>query len=111
MIDYGDVRLAAVGTDAVMLELSLLFHPAGRAISRGWPSPDAAGHWFDLDEYTAACPFASFVRATREWALANGVGVRAVRATAYAHSLRQLKYPDVAPELAVAIARSAVAAW
>ncbi|MEX1254089.1 MAG: phosphotransferase [Dehalococcoidia bacterium] len=107
LIDYGDVRMATASLDPVTLELSLAFHPEGRAVSGGWPSTDAASRWAELDEYTRDCPFADFVNACREWALDDSLSQYAVYANAYGYAVRQLRFQDVDPNLALAVAGSA----
>jgi hypothetical protein len=112
LIDYGEVGPAPLATDPVVLELSLLFHPRGREISGGWPSEEQAGHWATVDEFVQGCPFPEFVRATRSWAQSSGGGgTRAVFASAYAHCVRQVPYPDTDNEIARAVITSIIADW
>src|SRR5207253_9629204 len=47
MIDFGRVGTYTAATDPITLELSFIFHPAGRAAAGGWPSPDQADRWAD----------------------------------------------------------------
>lgn len=112
-IDYGMAGVAPTCLDPLILETSLIFHPAGRAICNGWPAPDDARNWHDLDIYVANCPYPAFIRSCREWAYAerNTAGVRGILATAYAYILRQLKFADTDKEVAHALLLSITTAW
>lgn len=108
LIDFGDVQEAPTVLDAVTLEFSWLFHEASPIRGSGWPSIDQAERWFDLDSYLEDCPVPNAIRACREWA--TRLDAPAVPCVVYAHAVRQLKYDDVQPLLALAVARGAVEA-
>lgn len=111
LIDYGAAGEGIVSLDPIILELSFLFHPAGRAISDGWPDVAQAREWAHIDRYSAASPYADLIRASRSWAEANGAGQRAMLANAYAQALRQFAYSDVDPRIAKAVIEAVIAAW
>lgn len=111
LIDYGEAELSAASHDPVALELSLLFHPNGRAIVGAWPSPEQARSWANVDEYVRDCPVVAFVRACRGWASDVSAGPREVYVHAYSNSLRQLPYPDTPKSLALAVAAAAIEAF
>ena len=106
LIDFGDTGPGCSAVDPVTLELSLLFHPAGPARIL----PELAGlnwsDWPDLDSFATGSPLEPFVRATRAWAHEIATDTE-IFAHAYAHSMRQIKYPDIDQTLAVAIAAAA----
>lgn len=107
-IDFGRVQQAPATTDPVTMELSLSFHPGLRAL-HNWPAAESAAMFFNVDEYLASSPVAEFVRACRQWALAPGVGAgtRELAAVVYGYSIRQLMFPGVPADLAVALAAAA----
>ena len=107
LIDYGEVRRANAGLDPVTLELCIVFHPAIAGKLGEWPTVAQAEHWDELDVYCEGCPAESFVRTCRAWAQEVSAGEREMHASAYAYSMRQLKYGGTATPLAVAIARRA----
>lgn len=106
LIDFGDVDTYPTGYDAVVLELSLVFHSDSPFRASGWPTISQARRWWDLDEYLRDCPVPDFVRLCREWALRASRGD--VAHIVYAHACRQFKYGDVDRELAAAFAEGAV---
>ncbi len=108
LIDFGSVGRATASLDPVTLELSLLFHPAGRALMGSWPTIDHARHWNDLETYLIGCPVAAFVRACRNWAFEVAGGGREVYANVYGYAIRQIQYPDVNRELGLAVAECAI---
>jgi hypothetical protein len=112
LIDYGEVTdQAPASLDPVILELSLVFHPAAADTRGGWPTLDSARSWDSLDRYLVGCPVPAFVKACRKWAFDVSAGDREVYANVYSFALRQLKYPDTNHELAEAIGRSAIEAF
>jgi CheY-like chemotaxis protein len=111
LIDYGEVDISAASHDAISLELSLLFHPKGRATVGAWPTPDQARRWAHVEEYVKACPVADFVRACRTWAHDVSAGPREVYVQAYSYSLRQLPYADTPKPIALAVAAAAMEAF
>jgi hypothetical protein len=94
LIDYAEVGDMVSGYDAVVLELSLLFHPTGSRIRRAWPTPAQAERWTDFQSYVRDCPVPEFVAACRGWAMKSCPSDRSVVACAYAYAERQLRYPD-----------------
>lgn len=106
LIDYGDVGLANAALDPLTLELSLIFHTAGPARVTDWPTSAQLERWADLEVYIEDSPFTQFVSRCRSWALTIAQP-ETVYATAYVHAVRQLKYGDVPPAHAIAVARSA----
>lgn len=108
LIDFGDVGRGPAALDPITLELSVVFHTLSPVPATDWLDPDLARAWGDLDRYAGASPFPVFIRACREWAM-EAAGLDGVHAVAYAHAMRQLKYKDVPPELAVGIAAGAQA--
>ena len=109
LIDYGEVGRGPACLDPIILELSLLFHPAFKDIRGTWPTATQAQSWTDLDRYLSGCSIAAFVKACREWAFAVEPLDKGVYATAYAFAVRQLKFTGTDHELAVSIARAAQA--
>lgn len=107
LIDFGRTTVRVAAYDPVTLEMCLFFHPDGRRVSCGWPTPQQAAMFDDLDSYVVDCPFAGFVRECRGWAHSAAVGDREVWASALAIALRQLRFPDP-PERAAAIANRAL---
>jgi CheY-like chemotaxis protein len=104
LIDYGEVRRANAGLDPITLELSIVYHPAMEGKLGGWPSAAHASAWHDIDAYCDGCPVEEFVRICRAWAYDVSAGQEEVLATAYAYSMRQLKYGGSAVPLAMALA-------
>jgi CheY-like chemotaxis protein len=111
LIDYGEVGHGPACLDPLILELSLLFHPGCKQACGGWPSTTQASNWANVGEYTKDTPIAPFIRACREWAFAVQPVDKGVYATAYAYSVRQLKFPDTDHNLARTIARAAYNAF
>jgi CheY-like chemotaxis protein len=110
LIDFGRAGTGAASIDPVTLELSVAFHPALRD-RYGWPSPEAAGQFFDMGAYLEGCPIGSYIGACRSWLTAPGVsaGNREVAAVVLGYALRQLRYEGTSSELAEALIRAAVA--
>lgn len=106
-IDYGDLGSHPEALDPVTLELSFLFHAEHPELG-DWPSPEQASQWFNLDAYTRDSPIAGAVKACRSWALevANSQQLATV---VYVHAVRQLKYQDTNKDLALTIAKAAIA--
>lgn len=107
LIDYGDVDIWCSCYDMLVLELSLLFHPAAQSIRGSWPSISAARSWNDINKYSIDCPFPAFIRKCREHATSLAAGPRELMANAYAFAVRQLKYPNTDKALAQSIAECA----
>jgi CheY-like chemotaxis protein len=111
LIDFGAVGHGPAALDPITLELSLMFHPTGRAASNGWPTLVQAERWAEGAPYFGESPFPSFIEAVRAWADSVAVGRREILATAYAYCARQLKYRDTDADLAIAVMRSAIGAY
>lgn len=106
MIDFGDCGESPSCLDPVTLEMSVLFHK-DRPGDLEWLSREVCAEWPDAGRFAAASPYPEFILACRAWA--NSVAnARACAAVAYAHAMRQLKYPDVEPWQALAVASSAL---
>ena len=103
LIDYGDVGDGPASLDPVTLELSLLFHPAAHRGHGQWPSAEQAKAWGNLDLYLHNCPFPTFVRECRAWALRVAAGKREIAASAYSYLARQLQYQDTQKARALAL--------
>jgi len=108
LIDYGDVRRANAALDPVTLELSVVYHPAMQGHLGGWPSEMQAENWGDIDVFCSGCPVEAFVRACRAWAVNVSAGEQEVLATAYAYSVRQVKYGNASLPLALRVAAGTV---
>lgn len=106
LIDYGDVGVASSAIDPITLELSVIYHKRGPASTGTWPAAKNLEQWADLEAYLDGCPYSDFIRSCRDWAHAVASD-KTVYATAYAHSVRQLKYDDVPNERALAVAHAA----
>lgn len=107
LIDFGRTTSRIAPYDAVVLELSLFFHPDGRERFGDWPSPEQAASFDDLDDYLVDCPAPDFVRVCRGWAHESAVSDREVWFAVLAVALRQLRFPDP-PERARAVATRAI---
>jgi len=108
LIDFGDVGVSPIVLDPLTLEFSLLFHSDSPTLGSGWPTVAQAERWWDVDSYLENCPVPDFVVACRAWSLE--LDSLSVPAVVYGHAMRQLKYPDVPVELAMAVARGALTA-
>lgn len=108
LIDFGDVRYSIAPLDPMTLELSLFFHPKGPHYGSKSAGLDFS-KWSDVSEFSVQSPVGTFMEECRAWAIAIA-GEEGMLAAAYAHALRQLKYPDTNHEAALAIASSAAAA-
>ena len=105
LIDFGDVGRWPAGVDPVNLELSMYYHPDS-PYRRQVPEPRVGEAWYDLEAYAAQVPRPEFVTACREWATELTGGGAPLRALAYVHSVRQLKYSDAPHDFALSVARS-----
>lgn len=103
LIDFGRTGVHPGPLDPVLLELSLMFHPASGV--QGVVSPDQCRQWCS-GTYADGTVLAPVVRACRDLAGALGHEEAAIAAVAWAQSVRQLKYPDASKEHALAIAES-----
>lgn len=104
VIDYGDVGEGPISFDPITLELSTIFHPEILKITESdWPTASQLKDWQDIESYITNCPFPEFIRACREWAKHLAAGNRELFASAYAYTIRQLKYPNTDKIKAVAL--------
>lgn len=110
IIDYGSVSSAPVAVDPVTLELSCLFHPESAVRRLDWPSVEQTRRWASAVDFSDGSPIPKFVSSCREWAHERSASDGEVFAVAYAYAARQLKYADVDPLLAGAIAEAATVA-
>lgn len=111
LIDYGDVRTAPACLDAIVLELSLLFHPKNVLGDPRWDARGQARRWTKVEEFTIGSPLADFICAARSMAHRRAAGQREVLATAYAFALRQFKFENTDHEIATAIIHDIVSAF
>jgi hypothetical protein len=107
LIDFALVGMAPASLDPLVLELSLLFHPACRGACGAWPTPEQAANWDNLDAFTAGCPLTAYVRRCRKWAVEVEAGDKGMFATVYAFAVRQLKFKDGNHTLAIPVAACA----
>jgi CheY-like chemotaxis protein len=109
LIDYGRLGEMTASLDPITLELSAILHPDSPVDLNGWPNPDQAERWDDLDFYLDKCPTPAFVGACRTWTDAVARAPREMDATVLAYALRQLRFhEDIDPALPTALARGAV---
>lgn len=106
LIDFGEVRTTTAALDPVTLELSLLFHPDARGLSSSM-SPASLSSWDNLENYAPQTPYPEFVSRVREWSHER-CSSKQVYATAYAYTLKQLKYNRVKNEDSVRILLAAI---
>lgn len=111
LIDFAEAGPALAALDPVVLELSLLFHPAAADLREEWPMPDSYESWVDLDAFLEGSPAAlnEFVRSCREWAYSVARSDMEVIAAAYCYVVRQLKYPDTDKRAVAGLLRGLVA--
>ena len=106
LIDYADAGPTLGPLDPITLELSLLFHRDARTPMGGWPTVDRARAWGDVSAFAEGSPHKPYLLACREWAHRLASGDRAVAASAYGYTVRQLQYDNVDTDLAVAVVES-----
>ena len=106
-IDYGEVEAAPACLDPLIMELSLLFHPACKGVCGAWPTVAKASQWTAVDAFAQDTPLAPFITACRAWTFKVESQDNGVYATAYAYAVRQLKFPDTNHALAIAVAKAA----
>jgi len=105
LIDYGDVGLASAALDPITLEMSFLFHKA-RPRESSRRTLEQLRMWSVVEDFAHGSEYAPVLRQCRSWAH-RAAPPATLFATAYTHAVRQLKYPDVSPEEALAVAHSA----
>lgn len=109
LIDFGDTGPSVAAIDPVTLELSTIFHTQHSVLPGGWPMEVNMNEWVEVDRFIQGCAFGPFIRACREWALAEAGSPEEVVAVAYGYALRQLKYGDTDKVLARALIRACIA--
>lgn len=110
VIDYNDTGPSFASVDPVTVELSVIFHKNHAQLGTAWPTVANVQAWPDLDRYLEGCPFPTFIRQCREWALAAADTPDEVLAVAYGYAMRQLKYADTRKDLARALIQACAAA-
>jgi hypothetical protein len=102
LIDYDNYAPANAAIDPITLELSAVFHrdETAQAARRGWPSPEAARSWFDLNAWLEGCPYPEAIRACRAWAEDAAASPGEVAATVLSVALRQFWFENTDKELA-----------
>jgi hypothetical protein len=105
LIDFASMMSSPSSLDPVILELSLLFHPAAANLRAAWPAVEQAERWRDLDAYLAGCPVPQFVRTCREWSWNATGSERALLACVYAVAVWQLGHEGARKDLALALVR------
>lgn len=109
VIDYNDAGPSFASVDPITLELSVIFHKNHAQLGSVWPTVANMQAWPDLDRYLQGCPFPTFVRQCREWALAAANSPEEVLAVAFGYAMRQLKYQDTRKDLARALIQACAA--
>ncbi|KDA01065.1 phosphotransferase [Hyphomonas oceanitis] len=99
LIDFGDSGPGYTCLDPIALELSLIFHPDAQKLGLHDGLVKNLGDWRDVDKFTNGTKLKPMIEACRNWAHDVGGGDHAVLASAYAYTLRQLKYDTVPSEL------------
>ena len=94
LIDFGDTGPSVAAIDPVTLELSTIFHMQRSILPLDWPNEENMNAWVDVDRFIQGCSFGPFIKACREWALAEAASPEEVVAVAYGYAVRQLKYDD-----------------
>lgn len=107
LIDFADVRRTIALLDPVTLELSPLFHPkfSERVLASCGGAQRIAQDWFGSDG-PSETPWVSLTRAWMRTYMLSHVDFAAA---VLAYCARQLKYADTNKELAMALARAAIA--
>ncbi len=70
-------------------------------------SADECALWADIENFAIRTEYPQVIRACRRWALEAAGSESVVMALAYAHAVRQLKYPDTDKGVAISVARAA----
>lgn len=111
LIDYGMTEKSSSCIDAIQLELSLITQEAGRKLCNGWPNQEQALNWAELEKYLIDCPIPTFVRSCREWMYRDSAaGRKGQLASAYAYTMRQLKYEGIDHSVILNILKSIIEA-
>lgn len=103
LIDFGRAGHAISSLDPVTLELSALLHPEAKLDLSEWLTPGHAECWADRGQFVVGSPITPFIEACRSWAYDVARGDREVLATAYAYTLRQMRYPHTDQQLVAAL--------
>jgi hypothetical protein len=103
LIDFGRTGLHDGPLDPVLLELSMMFHPASS--TQGLVSPDQCRQW-TLGNYADGTVLGPVVQACRKLAADCGHDQRSVAAVGWAQALRHLKFPTTSKEHVLAVAEA-----
>lgn len=106
LIDFADAGLHPRPADPVVLELSFIFHRERPNADGAWPTAEHCRAWADIDAFSEGSPVRPVLEVCREEAQRRAPNLD-IAVVAYCHSLRQLKYGDVDPRLALALAEAA----
>jgi hypothetical protein len=105
LIDFGDVGPCLGADDAVNLELSFAFHALRP--QDAWITTKSAEAWAQSTPEGLDERHRELLSVCRDWASDVAQTPADVLVPTYVHALRQLKFGDADPELALAIAASA----
>lgn len=103
LIDFGDVGIGFAPTDPVTLELSLIYHKDGPARDPDLGASINWADWLNVEVCYESSSLQPLAIECRAWAQ-EVADLHSIAAFAYAHSMRQLKYPDVPHAVAVEVA-------
>jgi hypothetical protein len=106
LIDFAKVGVKPACLDPITLEVSASVHPEANLGLDDWPTLDQARVW-PSPAYLENCPVPEFIEACRLWLDAVKRGDRDRDATLYAYALRQLRFPEVDPQLPIALCQGA----
>jgi hypothetical protein len=109
LIDYGDIQEASSVLDIVTLELSQYFHPSMKSLEL--PAIELFENWFDDEENFKLSPFPKVAKFLRAWKTDNSFMTREYIVTVYAYAIRQLTYKNTNKSFAIALIKSAIAAY
>lgn len=103
LIDFGDAGPGFTALDPITMELSLIFHPDAASNEHQESLLKKLPDWPNLDRFSPPAPLKPMFEACREWAHDVGGGDQAVLSSAYAYTLRQLKYETVDPTVTISL--------
>ncbi len=108
LIDFGDCGEGFSCLDPITLELSLIFHPDGEQLPFSGGLLTAIDNWTDLGAFTEESLINEYISFCRGWAFDVAGSDMALLAVAYSHTIKQLKYDTVAPELIIRLINNIV---
>jgi CheY-like chemotaxis protein len=108
LIDFAKVGVTPACLDPITLEVSAIVHPEADLGLDDWPTLEQARVW-PSPSYLENCPISEFVEACRLWLDAVKRGDRDRDATLYAYALRQLRFPEIDPQIPIALCQGAAA--